>query len=95
MRRAVISPEVRNWFTRSGGEGGTFNVLPDLPRIQCPTLVLGGEDDPMTPIECQEDIVAALPAHLVRFERFAGCGHGVLPDEPERAMAIIRDFIRG
>jgi proline iminopeptidase len=95
MRRAVISPEVRNWFTRSGGEGGTFNVLPDLPRIQCPTLVLGGEDDPMTPIECQEDIVAALPAHLVRFERFAGCGHGVLPDAPERAMAIIRDFIRG
>ena len=39
------------------------------------------------------DIVAALPAHLVRFERFAGCGHAVLPDAPERGMAVIRDFI--
>ncbi|PYO04991.1 MAG: hypothetical protein DMD75_29680 [Candidatus Rokuibacteriota bacterium] len=62
-------------------------------RVQCPTLVLGGEEDPMTPIECQVDIAAALPAHLVRFERFAGCGHAVVPDAPERAMAVIRDFI--
>jgi proline iminopeptidase len=57
------------------------------------TLVLGGEDDPMTPIECQAEIAAALPAHLVRFERFPGCGHAVLPDAPERALAMIRDFI--
>lgn len=56
---------------------------------------MGGEDDPMTPIECQADIVAALPAHLVRFERFANCGHAVLPDAPERGMAVIRDFIVG
>jgi pimeloyl-ACP methyl ester carboxylesterase len=42
-----------------------------------PTLVLGGEEDPMIPIEAQQDIVAALPAHLVRFERFPNCGHSV------------------
>ena len=94
-RRAVRHPEVTHWFTRPGGEGHTFNLVPDLSRMQCPTLVLGGEEDPMTPIECQADIAAALPAHLVRFERFPGCGHAVLPDAPERAMAIIRDFIAG
>ena len=44
-------------------------------------------------IECQEDIAGALPAHRVRFERFAGCGHGVVADAPERAMAVIREFI--
>jgi proline iminopeptidase len=54
---------------------------------------MGGEDDPMTPIECQVDIVAALPSHLVRFERFADCGHAVLTDAPERGMSVIRDFI--
>jgi hypothetical protein len=37
--------------------------------------------------------IAALPPHLVRFERFANCGHAVVPDAPERAMAVIRDFI--
>jgi len=92
-RRAVSRSEVLQWFTKPGGEGHTFNMFPDLGRIQCPTLVLGGEDDPMLPIECQADLAAALPAHLVRFERFADCGHAVIPDAPERAMAVIRDFI--
>jgi pimeloyl-ACP methyl ester carboxylesterase len=92
-RRAVSRSEVQHWFTKPDGESHTFNMFPDLCRIQCPTLVLGGEDDPMLPIECQADIAAALPAHLVRFERFADCGHAVVPDAPERAMAVIRDFI--
>jgi proline iminopeptidase len=93
VQRAILRPEVNIWFTRPGGEGRTFNFLPLLRRVQCPTLVMGGEDDPMSPIECQEDIAAALPAHLVRFERFPGCGHGVVTDAPDRAMAILREFI--
>ena len=100
-RRATRTPQAarspgrrcRSWFTRPGGEGHRFNMFPDLARIRCPTLVMGGEEDPMTPIECQADIAAALPTHLVRFERFADCGHAVIPDAPERAMAVIRDFI--
>jgi len=93
VHRAVRRPDVTRWFLRPGGEGHTFDLFPLLDRVACPTLVLGGEDDPMTPIECQEAIAAALPAHLVRFERFAGCGHAVVPDAPDRALAVIRDFI--
>ncbi|HSF33649.1 MAG TPA: alpha/beta hydrolase [Candidatus Tectomicrobia bacterium] len=93
MQRTVLRPEVTQWFTRRGGEGETFNFFPALARVQCPTLVLGGEEDPRVPIECQEDLVAALPAHLVRFERFPGCGHGVTADAPERAFTVIRDFM--
>jgi pimeloyl-ACP methyl ester carboxylesterase len=92
-RRAINRSEVLHWFTRPGGEGNGFDMSGDLHRIQCPTLVLGGEDDPMHPIESQADIAAALPAHLVRFERFADCGHAVMPDAPERTLAVIRDFI--
>jgi len=92
-RRAINRSEVLHWFTRPGGESHAFNMFPDLGRIQCPTLVLGGEDDPMIPIQCQADIAAALPPHLVQFERFANCGHAVVPDAPERAIAVIRDFI--
>ena len=95
IARTVGRPEVLHWFTRPGGESHTFDMLPDLARIRCPTLVMGGEDDPMLPIECQADIAAALPAHLVRFERFADCRHGVVPDAPEQAIASIRDFIAG
>jgi pimeloyl-ACP methyl ester carboxylesterase len=91
-QRVIFNPEVLHWFTRPGGEGQTFDLFPDLPRVRCPTLVLGGEDDPMTPIESQADIVASLPAPL---ERFAECGHGVVADAGERAMAVIRQFIIG
>lgn len=94
VQRAIVHPEVHLWFTRPGGEGRTFNLMPMLNRVQCPILVLGGEEDPMIPIVCQEEIVAALPADLVRFERFPGCGHGVVTDAPERAMAVIREFIQ-
>lgn len=92
-RRAVSRSEVLFWFTRPGGESHSYNFFPDLHRIQCPTLVLGGEDDPMHPIESQMDIAAALPPHLVQFERFADCGHAVMPDAPARTTAVIRDFI--
>jgi proline iminopeptidase len=68
-------------------------MFPDLGRIRCPTLVLGGEDDPMHPIESRADIAAALPPNLVQFERVADCGHGVVPDAPERAMALLREFV--
>ena len=93
VKRAILHPEVNLWFTRPGGEGRTYNFFPALKRVQCPTLVMGGEEDPMSPIICQEEIAAALPPHLTRFERFPGCGHGVVADAPERAMAVIREFI--
>jgi pimeloyl-ACP methyl ester carboxylesterase len=92
--RAVSRSEVLHWFTKPGGESHTFNMFPDLVRIQCPTLVMGGDDDPIHPIESQADIAAALPPQLVQFERFPNCGHGVIPDAPERAVAVIRGFIQ-
>jgi proline iminopeptidase len=50
--RTVGKPKVGlRWFAKPGGESHSFNVFPDLHRIQCPALVLGGEDDPMHPIE--------------------------------------------
>jgi pimeloyl-ACP methyl ester carboxylesterase len=92
-RRAVNRSEVSHWFTRPGGESHRFDMSGDLHRIRCPTLVLGGEDDPIHPIESQADIAAALPPHLVQFERFENCRHAVVTDAPERTIAVIRDFI--
>jgi hypothetical protein len=70
------------------------NLLSDLHRVRCPTLVLGGGRDPICPIEDQADIVAALPSGLARFARFDACGHGVFRDDPEGAAKVIRDFIQ-
>jgi proline iminopeptidase len=76
----------------AAGEQRSMDLLPDLAQVKAPVLVMGGEDDPITPIEDQEAIAAALPRELVRFERFAGCGHGAFRDDPARAFAVIREF---
>jgi proline iminopeptidase len=91
---AIRRPEVAlHWFAKPDGESDNFDMFPELDRIRCPTLVIGGEDDPMHPIERQVDLAATLPPHLVTFERFADRGHGVVPDAPERAIALLREFI--
>jgi proline iminopeptidase len=91
--RARIDLEITNhWFA---GEARTLNLLPGLARAQCPVLVIGGEDDPVTPIEDQRDIAAALPAHLVEFHAFPGAGHGVDNDSEADFMALVRRFVQG
>jgi len=91
--RIVIKQPVRERFFGPGGEGRTMDLLRELSHIQCPTLVMGGVLDPMTPIECQRDIVATIPPHLLRYREFENCGHCVIPDAPVEAMALLREFI--
>ncbi len=90
--RAVMGMEVLAHFFARDGEIWSFDLLKDLATIRCPTLVMGGDEDPITPIECQQDIAAAIPQQWVRFERFADAGHGVFRDNPAAYMTI-RNFI--
>jgi proline iminopeptidase len=91
MRRSVLRVEVLFHFFKHEWPG--FDFLPELSKICCPTLVLGGEEDPATPIQDQEDIAAAIRPELVEFHRFPDCGHGAYRDRPDQAIPIIRDFI--
>ena len=75
------------------GEWRTFDFSAELRNVRCPTLVIGGSEDPITPWADSEDLAAALPPDRVRLERFAGCGHPVYQDEPERFLALMREFI--
>lgn len=91
--RAVRNNAVSDHWFGPGGESTRFDFRAGLARVQCPTLVMAGEDDPITPISRSEAIAASLPAHLLRFERFANAGHGVHNDDPAAAFAVLRDFI--
>jgi pimeloyl-ACP methyl ester carboxylesterase len=63
--------------------------------LRCPTLVLSGDLDPVTPIADSDDIAAAAPPAVLRYERFIGAGHGVSRDQPERYFAVLREFLAG
>ena len=91
--RTVRNDEVAFRFGAPDGEAVMLDFTAGLARVQCPTLVVAGEDDPITPVSRSELIAACLPAHLVRFERFANAGHGVHNDDPGRAMALLREFV--
>lgn len=76
-----------------GGEQQTMNLLPALHKVQCPTLVLGADEDPVCPIESSEAIAEALPSHLVRFERLERCRHVFWADQPTRFFGLLREFL--
>lgn len=92
MKRTVFNRELMYSFIKE--EAHRFNLLSDLSRIECPTLLLAGEDDPVCPIEDAQDIADRIAPHLLRFERFANAGHGVFRDDPGGALQVIREFIK-
>jgi proline iminopeptidase len=93
LARAIMNDELHRHFDSE--EMGDFNFLPDLGNISCPTLVIAGEDDPVTTIEDAMDMVEALPSELVQFKRFENCGHGVREDNPDVYFKVLREFIGG
>ena len=72
-----------------------FDVVGELRRIECPTLVCVGELDPVTPVEASREIVEGLPAGVGQLEILEGVGHFPWLDDPDRYWPVIEAFIVG
>jgi pimeloyl-ACP methyl ester carboxylesterase len=70
-----------------------FDVLGDLARVDCSTLVCVGEIDPVTPVAAAREIVDALPAGRARLEVIEGAGHFPWRDAPDRYWPLVSDFV--
>lgn len=64
---------------------------PLAARIRAPVLILWGDQDGLFGAESQERLRAALPG--ARFETFAGFGHNMFWEAPERAGALVSAFL--
>ncbi len=95
LSRAIVRDAVAIHFNGPANEHGRMDFRQALRTVQCPVLLMVGDRDPITPAMFSEEIAHCLPEHLVRFELFAGCGHVVQADDPERAFAVLREFIAG
>lgn len=63
----------------------------DLARIDCPTLVLCGRQDQLTPLDAHFEMAEAIPgADLVVF---GDCGHLPTMERPERTTAAMRAWL--
>jgi pimeloyl-ACP methyl ester carboxylesterase len=69
-----------------------WTSLPWLRKIRQPTLVVAGDDDPITPLVNHRIIAALVPRaslHIVR-----GGGHLVLLDSAPEVAPVITSFLR-
>jgi pimeloyl-ACP methyl ester carboxylesterase len=70
---------------------GRPDSRPDLPRIACPTLVLCGRQDALTPLEVHEEMAAVISAaRLVVVEE---CGHLSPLERPAAVSAAMREWL--
>jgi len=90
-RRSVMNLELMADYFKN--ESHTFNLLPELGRIKCPTLITVGELDPILPVANSKDIAAAMAPGVARLEVFENAGHGVYRDQPDRFFKIFNEFI--
>jgi pimeloyl-ACP methyl ester carboxylesterase len=70
-----------------------LDVIDELARIRCPTLVCVGELDPVTPVDAAREIVDALPDGRVQLEVIDGAGHFPWKDTPDRYWAVVDKFV--
>ncbi len=67
------------------------DARPHLGQIRCPTLVLCGEADQLTPPEHSRAIAAAIPR--ARLALVDGCGHMLTMEQPARVNALLADWL--
>lgn len=70
---------------------GRQDSRPDLSRIHCQTMVLVGEGDEITPLECAQEIVDNIPnAQLVTIPN---CGHLSTLEQPEAVNTALKAWL--
>ena len=90
--RARINDEVQAHFRRGGC--GPADVAAWADCITCPTLILAGEDDPVSPAAAALRLAASLRNSPVQVETLPGVGHGVFRQAPQPAFGLLRSFLR-
>lgn len=66
-------------------------LLDDLPRVQCPTLLLWGERDVVLPVSQAQQALPKLPKGELR--TLPGCGHAPQLDCPDAFVSAVEEFL--
>src|SRR5262245_54990423 len=74
-------------------EPAPFDFRAELHKVTAPVLILGGDEDPITPPPYQDELEAALTSAPVRRIRFANAGHFLHLDAPDAFQAALREFV--
>jgi pimeloyl-ACP methyl ester carboxylesterase len=70
---------------------GRVDSRPLLPTIRCPTLVLVGAQDELTPPHLSAEMAAAIPG--ARLVKVADCGHMSTMEQPAAVTAALMEWL--
>jgi proline iminopeptidase len=90
LGRRINNPEVG---AQGMGLMRAFDVVDQLARIACPTLVCVGERDAVTPVHASREIADALRPGIGQLEVLEEAGHFPWKDVPDRYWEVIGDFV--
>ncbi|MCB2148180.1 MAG: alpha/beta hydrolase [Deltaproteobacteria bacterium] len=95
LRREVIDMAGRigpeNFIRQQRAIMDRIDQVPNLSTIDCPTVVVCGEHDQITPLECSEEMAANISeAELVTV---SNCGHMSTMEKPERVSRIMHQWL--
>jgi pimeloyl-ACP methyl ester carboxylesterase len=92
-RHFIRSQEVTlHWFEHAQR---TLDLRAHLGAVECPTLILIGEHDPINPPSLGEEIASGMPDGLAELRIVPDAAHRILQDNPAFVLDAIREFISG
>ncbi len=68
-----------------------FNLCDKISNISCPTLILCGEDDQLTPVKYSRYLLEKISNATLK--TFPKAGHMVMLEMPEKITQAIREFV--
>lgn len=67
------------------------DLRPHLAAIACPTLVVAGQDDQLTPPECAHELAEGIPG--AQLQLLSECGHMLTWERPQAVTEALLDWL--
>ena len=67
------------------------DLRPALPTLACPTLVVGGLDDQLTPPDCARELADGIPG--AQLQLLPECGHMLTWEQPAAVTALLQGWL--
>jgi pimeloyl-ACP methyl ester carboxylesterase len=92
MERQAPKVLLNDFSACNAYQGGETAAL----QVRCPTLILSGENDAMTPPRAAQGVRDILSKHLgprFSYQVIPDCGHAMMAEQPDVTLVALRGFL--
>lgn len=90
VQEMALNIGVTGFFNQVKAQLARPDSTPDLPKIQCPTLIVTGREDTICSLELHEDMAKAIPSSTLKI--IEECGHLSTIEQPTAVNNTIIDW---